>query len=253
MLKKLIEIAQQTVFKRTFTFVVLVFSIGSSYAIQHSSTKTDTTYLKEIVELLQQKWPKNRTVNLVFHGHSVPSGYLNTPIITTFDAYPMLVLKNITETYKTAMVNVIRTSIGGENAEQGEKRFKTEVLNHKPDVVFIDYALNDRRNGLEKSKIAWESMIKQAIEAKIKVILLTPTPDLNEVIKDENTPLALHSNQIRLLAKQYNIPVIDSYLCFQNMANNGVDLKSVMAQNNHINEKGHGIVADLISALFKLK
>jgi TonB-dependent starch-binding outer membrane protein SusC len=113
--------------------------------------------------------------------------------------------------------------------------------------------LNDRSVGLEKSKIAWESMVKQAIEAKVKVILLTPTPDLREDIKDENSPLAQHSKQIRELAKQYNIPLIDSYLCFKKMVENSVDLNPYMAQNNHINDAGHEIVAKLINPLFKVK
>jgi acyl-CoA thioesterase I len=239
--------------KKSYLFLIFLIQLLNITIGQAQTSELDTTYLNSIEELLKKKWPQNRTINLVFHGHSVPSGYLTGGIITTLGSYPMQVLKNVTEQYKTAMVNVIKTSIGGENAEQGEKRFKTEVLSYKPDVLFIDYALNDRKNGLEKSKTAWESMIKQALEAKVKVVLLTPTPDLIEDIKNENSPLAQHSNQIRALAKQYQIPVIDSYLTFKKMVENGVDLKKWMAQNNHINEEGHEIVADLINPLFKIR
>lgn len=42
----------------------------------------------QIRQELQKKWPDNRTVNLVFHGHSVPSGYANTPNVKTLQAYP---------------------------------------------------------------------------------------------------------------------------------------------------------------------
>ena len=35
-------------------------------------------------------WPKNRTINLVFHGHSVPTGYQKTPEVRTFESYPQL-------------------------------------------------------------------------------------------------------------------------------------------------------------------
>jgi hypothetical protein len=73
-----------------FSFVLLLLSSNSTKAYQFYSKTVDSTYLNETVELLQQKWPKNRTINIVFHGHSVPSGYLNTPTITTFRAYPML-------------------------------------------------------------------------------------------------------------------------------------------------------------------
>jgi len=35
------------------------------------------TYLKTE---LQKEWPKNRAMNIVFHGHSVPAGYFKTPL-----------------------------------------------------------------------------------------------------------------------------------------------------------------------------
>lgn len=110
----------------------------------------------QIRQELQKKWPDNRTVNLVFHGHSVPSGYANTPNVKTLQAYPHQVLEAVKEIYPYAVVNSITTSIGGENAEQGAKRFKQEVLPHRPDILFIDYALNDRSIGLERALKAWE-------------------------------------------------------------------------------------------------
>ncbi len=49
-------------------------------------------------------------------------------------------------------VNDIKTTIGGENAEQRAKRFTKDVLSKQPDIIFIDYALNDRKIGLERAK-----------------------------------------------------------------------------------------------------
>ena len=34
---------------------------------------------------LVKKWPGNRTVNIVFHGHSVPAGYHVTPDVRPFE------------------------------------------------------------------------------------------------------------------------------------------------------------------------
>ena len=211
---------------------------------------TDTAYLANIITELKKEWPNNRTINLVFHGHSVPSGYQQTPLVTTFDSYPLLSLKLITEKYPYAVVNAIKTSLGGENAEQGAERFKRDVLSKQPDVVFIDYALNDRSIGLPRAKVAWENMIKEALKAKVKLILLTPTPDLKEDIKDPNAPLAQHTNQIIELGNRYHLPVVNSYAAFKKLVMEGADLKQYMAQSNHINAKGHEIVAELIMNLF---
>ena len=93
-------------------------------------------------------------------------------------------------------------------------------------------------------------MINQALKANVKVVLLTPTPDTSEDIKNTSTPLAQHSQQIIELGKQYNIPVIDSYGTFKKIAEKEQGLSKYMAQPNHINGLGHSIVADLFKPIF---
>jgi acyl-CoA thioesterase-1 len=235
--------------KRTYvlfkTCMVLFISVGCS-----AQSKRDATfYLDSVKTALQKTWPKNTTLNLVFHGHSVPSGYFKTPQVNTLSAYPHLTLKMIKEKYPPAVVNAIVTAIGGEQSEQGAKRFKEEVLNHKPNVLFLDYALNDRSIGLERAKIAWEKMILEAMTQGVKVILLTPTPDLKEYILSNNALLEQHSQQIRELAAKHYIGLVDSYAIFKKIAKTE-NLQSFMAQSNHINKKGHKLVADAIMVYF---
>ena len=76
--------------------------------------QTQTSYLQSIKVELQKKWPTNQTINLVFHGHSVPCGYFATPRVQTLEAYPQQVLKLLKESYPHAVVNTITSSIGGE-------------------------------------------------------------------------------------------------------------------------------------------
>lgn len=206
--------------------------------------------LEQVRQELQKTWPDNKTINLVFHGHSVPSGYFNTPNVRTLQAYPQQVLQAVKEIYPYAVVNSITTGIGGENSEQGIKRFKKEVLSHHPDVLFIDYALNDRNIGLERSRKAWIKMIKKAQKQNIKVILLTSTPDLTEDILNDNSPLNQYNQQIRELAYKYKTGFVDCYASFKEKRKNGEDLKTYMSQSNHPNANGHHIVAELILNYF---
>ena len=207
-------------------------------------------YLNEIKAELIKTWPENRTVNIVFHGHSVPAGYAATPYVNTFAAYPFFTFKNIKTIYPHAVVNVITTSIGGERSDQGAKRFKKDVLCHNPDVLFIDYALNDRGIGLERSSKAWRKMIKLALKKRIKVILLTPTPDLKRDILDQEISLAKHSEQIRELADKYHVGLVDSYEKFRQIKIQGGNLDEYMSQYNHPDEKGHKVVSELIAPWF---
>jgi lysophospholipase L1-like esterase len=133
---------------------------------------------------------------------------------------------------------------------QGEKRFQRDVLALKPDVVTIDYSLNDRSLGAPAVRSAWKSMIVSAKEAGILVVLLTPTPDLNEDILDRNAPLASHATQVRELAKELDVRLVDSYQKFLDLKSKGTDLKPYMSQNNHPNRAGHLIVAAELEKVF---
>ena len=234
-------------------FAGQVFSlnkIDEAHQINGIPAVEKDNYLEPIKQELVKQWPKNRTINLVFHGHSVPSGYFKTPDVRPLQSYPHLLLKELKQVYPYAVINTILTCIGGENAAQGAKRFKRDVLNHKPDVLFIDYALNDRRIGLEASRQSWEFMIKAALKKNIKVILLTATPDQKVDLADAKTDLQLLCNQVKELSAEFKVGLVDSYASFQKIHSDGGKLADYMSQVNHPNEKGHQLVVDEIMNYF---
>ena len=232
-------------------YLLIFFFFLSSYQIPVKKEIADpASYLDTVKTALQKEWPNNRTINLVFHGHSVPAGYFKTPVVNTLEAYPCQVLKVLKTAYPYAVINIINTSIGGENSESGAKRFATDVLIHKPDVLFIDYALNDRGMGLDKAKASWEAMIRQALEKNIKIILLTPSPDTSVHITEPGNVLEKHALQIKSMAKKYGIGLADSYAAFKQVVNSGNNLDAYMSQINHPNEKGHALIAEAILKYF---
>lgn len=234
--------------------VVLLYLIAfvfMSFQPNGKETSADpSSYLDDIKSELKKEWPGNRTINLVFHGHSVPAGYFKTPHVNSLDSYPFLLLKELKELYPYAVINVICTAIGGENSSQGEIRFESDVLVHKPDVLFIDYALNDRRIGLEKSKEAWQVMINKALKEKVKVILLTPSPDQRVEILEPGNVLDQHAAQIKSLAKKNGVGLADSYAAFEERVHKGDSLSLYMSQVNHPNKNGHQLIVDELMRFF---
>ncbi len=232
-------------------FLSLSFIWLISYSQLSETEMADAAdYLKDLKIELQKEWPNNRTVNIVFHGHSVPAGYFKTPEVNALSAYPYLLLQKIKSKYPYAVVNIINTSIGGENSVQGAKRFDDHVLNHQPDVLFIDYALNDRGVGLEKSYAAWDEMIKKAKNKNIKVILLTPSPDQRVDYGKPDNELKTHTDQIIRLANDNKVGLADSYQAFEFLYNDKEQLEKYMSQVNHPNEKGHELIANEIIIWF---
>ncbi|MEE2940130.1 MAG: alpha/beta hydrolase fold domain-containing protein [Planctomycetota bacterium] len=200
-------------------------------------------YLEPLAKELRRKWPRNRTVNVVVHGHSVPAGYARTPLVKKADSYPMLLHLGLDERYPFAPTNVIVTAIGGEDSESGAARFEEEVLRHGPDVVTIDYSLNDRRIGLERAEKAWRSMIEACLERDVPVLLLTPTSDTRAELDDPKDPLRQHARQVRALATEYGVGLVDSLAAFDAHVAEGGELSELMSQVNHPSRRGHELVA----------
>ncbi len=240
--------------------VIAGLSIPSSHAAadafaapgQHGVADPQT-YLQRLDEALHKKWPGNRTITIVCHGHSVPAGYFKTPTVDSFNAYPHLLHKALKERYPHAVINVIVTAIGGENSISGAARFERDVLSHKPDLITIDYALNDRGAGLKKSEAAWRSMIEVAGKAGIPVILLTPTADTRSDWNQPDDPLNQHAEQVRRLAAECRVGLVDSCAAFKREVAKGTALDSLMSQINHPNRAGHDLVVAELMRWFDFK
>ena len=232
---------------KLFTFVIAVVSLTINAMGQQADS---STYLSDVKKGLNAIWPQNRTINLVFHGHSVPAGYWHDHEVHTLESYPNLLLERLKKQYPYAVVNVIVTAIGGENSIQGQTRLESDVLVHKPDVLFIDYALNDRFADLANVRQAWEKMIQSALSRNINVILVTPSPDQRLDILNADNLLNPYVQQIRQLAQQYHVGLADPYLKFQQIAKKG-ELPAYMSHVNHPNKAGHEIIANELAKWLK--
>ncbi|MDO8587224.1 MAG: SGNH/GDSL hydrolase family protein [Armatimonadota bacterium] len=204
------------------------------------------TYLANIVDELKTQWPENRTVNIVCHGHSVPAGYHSWATVETFKSYPHLFHCGLKERFAFAVVNVIVTAIGGEESDKGAARFDSEVLNHNPRVLTIDYGLNDRRIGLEKAEASWRSMIEKSLQRDIELVLLTPTHDNSGLVGPPEywESLRQQAGQIRKLADEYEVGLVDSFALYERCVGSGGDLSDLLSWPNHPNRNGHQLVAD---------
>lgn len=203
------------------------------------------TYLADITKILRTHWPQNRTVNIICHGHSVPAGYFATPMVDTFHAYPHLLHRGLKERFPYAVLNVIVTARGGEHSAAGAERFEAEVLCHRPDIVMIDYGLNDRGIGLDAARQAWTLMMEAALQRGARVILLTPTMDQWQARDDappDRRTLPQHAEQIRRLAESHGVGLSDTFAAWEAWMRTG-DLNNLLSWSNHPNTKGHDLVA----------
>lgn len=214
------------------------------------TTADPAAYLAGFNEEFEKRWPKNRRITIAAHGHSVPTGYTTRGVVKPYDAYPHRLEAALKERYPHAVINVIPTGIGGENSIGGAQRFKSDVLSLKPDIITIDYSLNDRHLGLRNPREAWERMIEAALLADIKVLLLTPTGDFKADMLSPDDPIVQHAAQVRELAAEYGIGLVDSYQAFLDHLEANGTIKPIMAQSNHPNRQGHELVVEELKKWF---
>ncbi len=208
-------------------------------------------YLDPLLDRMAVHWPNNKLVNIVCHGHSVPAGFFATPLVDPFNAYPHLLHRLVKERFPYAVVNVIVTAIGGENSVSGADRFERDVLTHNPDLITIDYSLNDRGLGLAAAREAWEYMIQTALAHEKKVILCTPTWDNSYYEQNDSWKnLTAHAEQVRKLADQYSVGLADSFAAWERQISAPSDLARLLSHVNHPTRAGHQLAADEIGRYF---
>ena len=203
-----------------------------------------STYLQNICATLRTHWPQNRAINIVCHGHSVPAGYFATPRVDSLNAYPHLLREELAALYPFSVTNVIVSAIGGENSIAGSARFADDVLGHKPDVVTLDYGLNDRWASLAEVETAWRNMTTACVSRGIAVILMTPTFDLSirNPASSEWRALVERAALIRRLADELNVGLCDSFAAWERSCE-AADVAEFLSWSNHPNRRGHQLVA----------
>ena len=228
-----------------FSPLLLLFGGCAKSPLSNGVTLTAACSIEKLNRDAQIPWPRNRTINLVFHGHSVPAGFFKTPQVRTVDAYPSKTLALLSEKYPLAQFNAIVTARGGENSVQGASRFG-DALQHQPDVVIVDYVLNDRDLSLTDSGAAISGMVERARKAGACVVLATASPDLS-ADADSARRLRLHSQQIREVAAKTGSLLLDEEAIFASIPRERID--DYMAQPNHPNELGHDLIASKLASL----
>jgi lysophospholipase L1-like esterase len=203
------------------------------------------TYLLDLHDKLNDP-DYNAITTIVCYGHSVVAGAMAHNGIFTFDSYPHMFHQLLNKRFPTNVINVIASAIPGENSTQGQNRFKESAIDHHPELITIDYGLNDRFQEIAIVEKAWRSMIEQALDSDIKVILLTPTADIRANAPSLDKVIAL----IPRLAEEYSIGLADSNAAFIRYCGNGGNMCDLMATGNHPNRKGHELVAQELMTWF---
>jgi lysophospholipase L1-like esterase len=165
---------------------------------------------------------------------------------------------------------VINSGVGGSHTGRltdnnkhkwahGLDRFQTAVLDHDPDIVIIQFGINDSyidgggqqgesRIPLDKYKENLRYMVQKLHESESIVLLMTPNAFGSNKEYWRHVRLAEYAQACRDLANEELVELIDIYKAFESYGNGSLELRDeLLLDGVHPNDAGHKISSELIA------
>lgn len=142
------------------------------------------------------------------------------------------------EKFPECEVNTVNAGIGGTDSYLGVHRADEQLLSYNPDVVVIEFSVNDTDKTM--NKYSYDSLVRKVLSAENEpaVILLFTTQEDGTSLQD------VHKE----IGKAYDLPMI-SYreAVYPEVAAGTINWKDISPDNIHPNDIGHGIIGQLLS------
>lgn len=192
-------------------------------------------------------------LTVVFFGGSLTWGARSSDPQKT--SYRAIIGQQLEEKYPQAHFKFVDAAIGGSGAQLGAYRLDRDVLAAKPDLVFLDYTLNDDAYKTTPDTLAaQEAIIRRVItEANCPVVqmFLAAKSFVTDGTTEKMKRRAAHIE----IAKAYNVPCGDAVVLMQEKHKRGeIDLDKIWTPESfdtcHPGDKGYALYAEAAWAAF---
>ncbi|MBE6569404.1 MAG: SGNH/GDSL hydrolase family protein [Ruminococcaceae bacterium] len=194
---------------------------------------------------------KNKKLNIGYYGGSITlGGCADDP---EKESYRALLTNWFRTQYPDVQIREIQAAISGTGSELGMHRCESDLLNENPDLIFLEYTVNDYGIGYEKICAQFETIIRMIYVknpfADI-VVLTTITEEICNVITSGKEFVSRNAHMA--VAHHYNLPVIDiGAVLWANVMREGGDFLRYTTDTIHPNNDGHALYAKTISTRLK--
>lgn len=142
---------------------------------------------------------------------------------------------------KSDNVHLVNSGMNGTTSTIGLIRVERDLLLHEPDVVFIDFAVNDMKDGLQRE--IFESLILRILKSKSN-----PAVVLMFMVADTGYTCQGH---MQVIGEHYSLPMISvSDGIFPEIDSGRMTWRDYSDDNIHPNLDGNGMIADMIAHYF---
>ena len=187
---------------------------------------------------LMKRAANGESLVIGFLGGSITQGSLSS---TPKTCYAYLVYEWWKKSFPNAEFSFVNGGIGGTTSHYGGARAWKDVLCYRPDIVTVDFSVNDDAN----------EFFEETYEGTLRRLLAAPSAPavvvLNNVFYDTGKNAQDYHNRI---ADHYGIPYVSiKDTIYPDVESGKIVRTDITPDNLHPNDKGHRLVADEICKL----
>lgn len=187
---------------------------------------------------LMKRAANGESLVIGFLGGSITQGSLSS---TPKTCYAYLVYEWWKKSFPNAAFSFVNGGIGGTTSHYGGARAWKDVLCYRPDIVTVDFSVNDDAN----------EFFEETYEGTLRRLLAAPSAPAvvvqNNVFYDTGKNAQDYHNRI---ADHYGIPHVSiKDTIFPDVESGKIVRADITPDNLHPNDKGHRLVADEICKL----
>ena len=194
----------------------------------------DANYLSAVFD----KAEKEKELSIVYLGGSITQG---CHAQTEDKRYVNLSAKWWEKSFPETKLSFFNAGIGATTSQFGAARADEHVLDKKPDLVFVEFSVNDDNTQLFRE--TYESLIRKLLKAQsVKAVVVIN----NLFYEDGHNAQEIHNE----IAKHYGLPIVSvrDYI-YPHIASGEEKREDYTTDMLHPNDKGHAMIASLICNL----
>ncbi|MDM7934371.1 MAG: SGNH/GDSL hydrolase family protein [Methanothrix sp.] len=185
------------------------------------------------------------SVTIVAFGDSITAGY------AVRRGFPGLWREMLQQKYPEARIEMINSGVSGDTTEDGLARLGWSVLSYEPDLVTINFGINDCVMGIgtDEFELNLVQMVRRIRSGPGSEILLLSSQPLETPPYDRSV-LEYYSS-IERVAWEMDAGFVDVYGAWMKRVQQGTPLASLILPGlDHPNEAGYRIIAEELMRLF---
>ncbi|MDR0293203.1 MAG: GDSL-type esterase/lipase family protein [Oscillospiraceae bacterium] len=143
------------------------------------------------------------------------------------------------QTYPDAKTNYLNAGIGATGSYIGVFRADKDVIAYRPDIVFVEFSVNDTTEHTERNKNSYDSLIR-------KLWLSPSAPAVITVAMTQENGASFQQYHEEI-AKFYDIPMISYKNAILDVIASGyIKWTDISGDNIHPNSAGHRVLSELL-------